>query len=96
MVDRWLTGVVAHLLHLYSDLTERDLGGLLQLTGTYSVIELAVQPGDWPAGRRLGVRRGAGAEGAGQADRPEDRLHADADAVARQRRKDLEDAAADE
>ena len=53
VVDRWLTGVAARLLHRYSDLPERDLGGLLQLSGTYSVQELAVRTGDWVTDRRL-------------------------------------------
>lgn len=54
VVDRWLTGAAAYVLRRHSDLPERDLGGLLQLSGTYSVQELAVRPGDWVAGRRLG------------------------------------------
>lgn len=53
LVDRWLTGAAGRLLQRHSELPQRDLGGLLQLTGSYSVKELAVQPGDWLAGRRL-------------------------------------------
>lgn len=53
-VDRWLTRAAAHLFSRYSDLPQRDLSGLLQLTGNYSVTELAVRPDDWVAGRPLG------------------------------------------
>lgn len=53
VVDRWLTGAAAHVLGRYSTLPQRDLGGLLQLSGNYSVTELAVRDGDWVAGHRL-------------------------------------------
>lgn len=52
-VDRWLTGAARRFLSRHTELTDRDLGGLLQLTGDYSVIELTVREGDWLAGRRL-------------------------------------------
>lgn len=53
VVDRWLTGVAARFLRRHSDVASRDLGGLLQLQGTYSVQELAVRRGDWMADRTL-------------------------------------------
>lgn len=53
-VDRRLTAVIARLLHDHTDLPRRDLGGLLQLNGQYSVQELAIGPGDWAAGQSLG------------------------------------------
>ncbi|MGH8981535.1 MAG: TrkA C-terminal domain-containing protein [Acidimicrobiales bacterium] len=53
LVDRWLTGGARRFLRRHTELTERDLGGLLQLTGDYSVIELSVRDGDWLAGRPL-------------------------------------------
>lgn len=52
-VDRWLTGAAARLLGRYGNLPTRDLSGLLQLSGNYSVTELAVRPEDWMAGRHL-------------------------------------------
>jgi uncharacterized protein with PhoU and TrkA domain len=44
---------VTHLLDRTSDIAERDLGGLLHLSGDYCVEELAVAPGDWIADRSL-------------------------------------------
>lgn len=52
-VDRRLTALISQLLHQHTDLPRRDLGGLLQLCGQYSVKELLIRPGDWAAGRRL-------------------------------------------
>jgi TrkA-C domain len=52
-IDRWLNAVIARLLHRYTDLPDRDLSGLLQLTGPYAVSELAIGPDDWAAGRSL-------------------------------------------
>lgn len=52
-VDRRLTRLVGHFVHRYSDLSQRDLGGLLQLTGGYAVKELAVTESDWIAHRTL-------------------------------------------
>lgn len=54
VVDSWLTAAAARLLRRYTEPSNRDLGGLLQLAGSYSVKELAVQPGDWIADRALG------------------------------------------
>lgn len=52
-VDRRLTGLIGHFLHDYTDISGRDLSGLLQLVGDYSIHELAVKDGDWAAGRSL-------------------------------------------
>jgi hypothetical protein len=52
-VDRRLTGFIARMIHERTDLPERDLGGLLQLSGDYSVQELVVNAGDWVADRTL-------------------------------------------
>ncbi len=53
-IDRWLTGVIAGVIDRHTKLPRRDLGGLLQLSGGYSVKELAVTDDDWLAGRQLG------------------------------------------
>lgn len=52
-VDRRLTAAISRILRDHTDLPARDLGGLLDLSGDYSVSELAVDDGDWLAGRRL-------------------------------------------
>lgn len=54
VVDRRLTAGISRLLRRYTDLETRDLGGLLQLSGDYAVSELAIEDGDWVAGRPLG------------------------------------------
>lgn len=53
VVDRRLTAGVRRFMRRYGRLTERDVGGLLQLSGNYSVTELAVREGDWLAGRHM-------------------------------------------
>lgn len=53
-VDRRLTAVIARIIRRYTDMPTRDLAGLLDLTGSYAVSELAVSQGDWIAGRSLG------------------------------------------
>jgi hypothetical protein len=53
-VDRRLTEVISRFLRRYTKLPTRDLAGLLDLAGDYSVIELATADGDWIAGRSLG------------------------------------------
>ena len=53
-VDRRLTAWISRILHSYTDLPARDLGGLLDLSGDYSVSELAIDDGDWVCGRPLG------------------------------------------
>jgi K+/H+ antiporter YhaU regulatory subunit KhtT len=53
-VDRRSTRVIARLLARFTDVSTRDLGGLLKLSGEYTVSELAVSPGDWLADRSLG------------------------------------------
>ncbi|MDQ2792186.1 MAG: TrkA C-terminal domain-containing protein, partial [Actinomycetota bacterium] len=52
-VDRRLTAAISHLIHRYTDLPSRDLAGLLDLAGEYSVTELAINPADWAANRSL-------------------------------------------
>lgn len=52
-VDRVLTETIAHVVNRHTALARRDLSGLLQLSGDFSVGELAVMSGDWLAGRRL-------------------------------------------
>lgn len=58
-VDRVLTDLIARFVNRHTTLVRRDLSGLLQLSGDYSVGELAVMEGDWMAGKRfseLGLR----------------------------------------
>src|SRR5690348_1698163 len=52
-VDRHLTQLIARVIHERTDLALRDLGGLLQLSGDYSVNEMRVNAGDWVADRTL-------------------------------------------
>jgi hypothetical protein len=53
-VDRHLTNAISKLLRKYTDIETRDVAGLLQLSGDYSISELAVREGDWVEGRTLG------------------------------------------
>lgn len=48
-VTSWLRRV----LNRYSDLELRDFHHMMQLSGDYAVVELAVQEGDWLAGKTL-------------------------------------------
>jgi hypothetical protein len=50
-VDRRLTGLIGRMLHRYTDVAVRDVGNLLDLSGNHAVVELAVEPDDWTAGR---------------------------------------------
>jgi hypothetical protein len=52
-VDRWLTTMIGRFVRRHTSLGRRDLSGLLQLSGDYTVDELAVMQGDWLAGRQL-------------------------------------------
>lgn len=52
-VDRWLTQAIGRALRRYTDLDTRDYASLLDVGGDYTVLELAVRPGDWVAGRTL-------------------------------------------
>jgi len=52
-IDRRMTSGIARVLNRFTDLPERDADSLIQLAGGYSVSELAVQDGDWIAGRTL-------------------------------------------
>ncbi len=56
-VDRRLSRLITRLLRRYTNLQVQDYARLLHLAGEYSVKELAVQPGDWMAGRSLGDLR---------------------------------------
>lgn len=53
-VDRRLTRLISHVLRRYTDVPVRDVAGLLDLSGSFSVGELAVAESDWVAGRTLG------------------------------------------
>lgn len=53
-VDRRLSALIARVLERWTDLPARDYAELLHLAGPYAVTELAVEPGDWVAGRSLG------------------------------------------
>lgn len=53
-VDRRLNAGIGRVLARFTDLQTRDLAGLLDLSGDYSVSELAIDPGDWAADRTLG------------------------------------------
>ena len=52
-VDRALTAWTSRILQRHTDLPTRDVAGLLQLAGDYTIQELNVQPGDWVAQRSL-------------------------------------------
>jgi hypothetical protein len=56
-VDRHLSRFITKVLRRYTDLDVRDYARLLHLAGEYSVKEMAVQSGDWMAGRSLGELR---------------------------------------
>lgn len=52
-VDRNLNSLIRRVIHDYTDLPTRDLDSLLELSGRYTVAELAIEDGDWMAGRPL-------------------------------------------
>lgn len=52
-VDTRLTRLISRLLHQYTDLPTRDQDSLLELPGSFAVIELAIRPGDWTVERSL-------------------------------------------
>jgi hypothetical protein len=52
-VDRRLTVLISRVLGRFTDLDVRDYASLLHLAGEYAVMELAVDAGDWVAGRSL-------------------------------------------
>lgn len=56
-VDRRLSRLIVRLLRRYTSLDVQDYARLLHLAGDYSVKEMAVHPGDWMAGHRLGELR---------------------------------------
>ena len=71
-VDRQITRLTFRALGRWTDLDVRDYSALLHLGGNYVVTELAVETGDWVAGRDLGTldlrREGVAVLGV---DRPE-------------------------
>ena len=54
-IDRRLTAMTRRLLSRHTDLPTRDVAGLLDLSGSYAVAELAVNAADWLANRSLGA-----------------------------------------
>lgn len=56
-VDQRLSRLILRLLRRYTNLEVQDYVRLLHLAGEYAVKEMAVQPADWMAGRRLGELR---------------------------------------
>lgn len=52
-VDKALQPIIHSLLRRYTDIDTRDYARLLQVAGDFSVTELAVEEGDWIAGREL-------------------------------------------
>jgi len=48
-----VTGLLRRALTRYSDLELRDFHQMMQLSGDYAVVELAVRDGDWVAGKSL-------------------------------------------
>jgi hypothetical protein len=54
-VDRQITRLTASALSRWTDLDVRDYAALLHLGDNYVVTELAVEAGDWVAGRDLGT-----------------------------------------
>lgn len=52
-VDRWLSVAIARALSRLTDIDVRDYAALLRLADRYAVMEIAVEPGDWVAGRTL-------------------------------------------
>lgn len=53
-VDRRLSSVIARALKRWTDLDVRDYAALLHLSGPYTVMEMAINAGDWVADRTLG------------------------------------------
>lgn len=52
-VDRRLTSLIRRFLRRYTDVEVSDTESLVALSGDYTVSELAVNEGDWMAGRTL-------------------------------------------
>lgn len=52
-LDRRMTNGIARVLNRFTNLPRRDADSLIHLADGYSVSELAVQEGDWVAGRTL-------------------------------------------
>lgn len=52
-IDRWLSAAIARFLNRWTDIDARDYAALLHLSDRYAVMELAVEPGEWIAGKTL-------------------------------------------
>jgi hypothetical protein len=52
-VDRRLAGLISRLVRRVTEVDLRDYAGMLRLAGDYAIGELAVEAGDWLAGRTL-------------------------------------------
>lgn len=52
-VDRFLNRIIKKALKKWTDLEVYDYGGLLRLSGQYSVTELKIDEGDWIEGKML-------------------------------------------
>lgn len=53
-VDRRLTALIGRMLHRYTDVAVREWATCWTCPANHAVIELAVEAGDWTAGRCLG------------------------------------------
>lgn len=53
LVDRRLTALIARTLNRWTDIDARDYAALLHLAERFAVMELAVEPGEWLAGKTL-------------------------------------------
>jgi TrkA-C domain len=52
-IDRWLSRLIEDALRRWTTIDVHDYAKLLHLCGEYSVVEMAVAPDDWLAGRAL-------------------------------------------
>jgi hypothetical protein len=52
-VDRWLSLMIGWGLNKWTHIGVRDYASLLQLSGEYEIMEIAVQPGDWLVNKSL-------------------------------------------
>jgi NhaP-type Na+/H+ and K+/H+ antiporter len=53
LFERHITSLLARLLDRYSELDLHDFHHMMRIGGEYAVVELAVQEGDWLAGKTL-------------------------------------------
>lgn len=52
-IDRWLTALISRGLNRWTDIDARDYAALLHLSENFAVMEIAVEPGEWVAGKTL-------------------------------------------